>query len=172
MAVRGVFLFVFSILIMFLSGCGNDDQWNVDMTRTVTDTNAPPLVLSSESALARAQKKMLLMEFGSSDSCPPCVLLQRYVFSTPDFQDYARSNLLFLRLDYPVNHPLRADTRATNVILEQQFNIALYPTFIVLDNDGKEFWRMPGTNDSGIDATLFNPTNFINLLKSVRQNEK
>jgi thioredoxin-related protein len=100
------------------------------------------------------------------------VLFQQKVFSTPAFLDYEKSNLVFLRIDYPLNVHLRPDTQATNDILAQQFNINPFPTFIVLDKNGKEFWRMPSTDDSGIDVRLFNPTNFISLLTSVRQNEK
>jgi thioredoxin-related protein len=115
---------------------------------------------------------MLLLEFGSSDSCPPCVLLQQTNFSTPEFLDYEKSNLVFVRLDYPVNHTLRSDTQATNAILSQQFNIYPFPTFVALDRSGNEYWRMPSNDDSGIDVRLYNPTNFIRLLESVRQKEK
>jgi thioredoxin-related protein len=172
LTVRNIFVFVFSISIMFLAGCGDNVGATVDMSSTVTDTNAPPLDLSSEIAQANTQKKLLLLEFGSSDACPPCVALQQHVFSTSVFQDYEKSNLLFLRLDYPLKHPLRFDTQATNDILAQQFNVGGYPTFIALDDNGKEFWRIPENDDSGIDVPLFNPTNFISLLESVRKKEK
>ncbi|HEY1663983.1 MAG TPA: thioredoxin family protein [Verrucomicrobiae bacterium] len=142
------------------------------MDQTVTDTNALPLDLSLAITRANTQKKMLLLEFGSSDGCPPCVLFQQKVFSSPSFQGFEKSNLLFLHLDYPVKHPLRPDTQATNVFLAQEFNVGMFPTFIAIDGNGKEFWRMPANGDSGIDVQLFYPTNFISLLASVRKNEK
>ncbi|MGO8765954.1 MAG: thioredoxin family protein [Limisphaerales bacterium] len=166
---------ILSLLVLIstglLSGC-DDSKLTVDMNNTVTDTNAPPVDLASAVARARVEGKMLLLEFGDSDACPPCILFQQKVFSTSAFVDYQKSNLIFLRLDYPLNHPLRVDTAATNAILAQQFDINPFPTFIALDGNGKESWRMPQSGDSGIDVALFNPTNFIRLLESVRQKEK
>ncbi len=137
------------------------------MSKTVTDTNAPPVNLQAEIARANAENKMVLLEFGSSDACPPCVLLQQKVFSSPDFLNYEKSHLDFVRLDYPLNHDLRPDTKATNVLLLQQFSINPFPTFVALDKNGKEFWRQEGVN-----TQQFEPTNFIALMESVRAKNK
>ena len=82
------------ILTVFLAGCDNRDL-TVDMSKTVTDTNAPPVNLPAEVARAKSENKLLLMEFGSSDSCPPCVLMEQKVFSSPEFKAYEKMNLEF-----------------------------------------------------------------------------
>jgi thioredoxin-related protein len=141
------------------------------------DTNAPPVNLAAEVARAKSQNKLLFLEFGSSDSCPPCIEFQKKVFSQPEFQAYEKSNLDFVRLDFPFRASLRPDTLATNNLLSQQFDAEGYPTFIALDQNGKEFWRMPKTEDlkSGnfaLDDTLFQPANFIALIESIKKQEK
>jgi thioredoxin-related protein len=150
-------------------GCGGDD---VDMSRTVTDTNAPPVNLAAEIARAKSEHKLLLLEFGSSDSCLPCVRFQNEVFSRAEFKAFADSNLDFIHLDFPLKASLRADTVATNELLSRQFDQNVFPTFIALDGNGKEFWRMPKSldEDPGFDS-LFEPTNFIHLMEQLKQKE-
>jgi thioredoxin-related protein len=158
-------------LIAPLVGCSGDDQ--VDMSRTVTDTNAPPVNLAAEITRAQSENKLLLLEFGSSDSCPPCVRFQQQVFSTPEFAAYAKTSLDFVHLDFPLKHDLRKDTSATNVLLSEQFGAYLFPTFVVLDKNGKPIWKMPKSEDEDPDFdTLYVPTNFINLMQKLKLEEK
>lgn len=163
---RLLFPLVFALLA-FAAGCQGDDI-TVDMSKTVTDTNAPPVNLATEIGRARSENKLLLLEFASSDSCPPCVLLQQRVFSSPEFIAFARTNLVFVRLDFPLKVDLRPDTTATNDILLQQFDVPGYPTLIALDKTGKPFWRTVGIPD----LSLFAPTNFINMIKDVEKKEQ
>ena len=158
---------------MFLAGCDRQNL-TVDMSKTVTDTNAPPVNLSAEIARAKSENKLLLLEFGSSDSCPPCVLFQQKVFSSPEFLAYEKSNLVFVHLDFPFRANLLPQTLATNNLLVQQFDAPSFPTFIALDHDGKEFWRMPEKMDTnpGIDTRLFEPKNFISFIESVKAKQK
>jgi thioredoxin-related protein len=167
----GVKRILFPLILALLApvaGCRGDDEVRVDMSKTVTDTNAPPVNLAAEVARAKGENKLLLLEFASSDSCPPCVLLQQKVFSSPEFMAFAESNLDFVRLDFPIKVDLHPDTVATNDILLQQFDVPGYPTFIALGKDGKPFWRMDGLDSD----SLLEPSNFINLLKEVQKKEK
>ena len=149
-------------------GCSED---GVDMGKTVTDTNAPPMNLAAEITRAKGEHKLLLLEFGSSDACPPCIRFQQTVFSTPEFKSYAAANLDFIRLDFPLKVNLRPDTVATNELLSRQFDQDIFPTFIALDGSGKEFWRMPKNLEDPDFEPLFNPTNFIHLMEQLKQKE-
>jgi thioredoxin-related protein len=135
-------------------------------------TNASPVNLAAEIARAKTENKLLLMEFGSSDSCPPCIIFQQEVFSKPEFLAYEKSNLDFVRLDYPQRTALPAAIQVTNIILAQQFEAYMFPTFVALDRDGKEFWRMPQKGQLTLETRLFQPKEFIALLESVRKMEK
>ena len=147
-------------------------EGGVSTGKTVTDTNAPPVNLAAEITRAKSEHKLLLLEFGSSDACPPCERFQQEVFSTPQFEAYAASNLDFVHLDFPLKTDLRPDTMATNTLLSRQFDQNVFPTFIALDGSGKEFWRMPKSldEDPGFDA-LFEPTNFIHLMEQLKEKE-
>ena len=149
----------------FLCGC-NQSQ-TIDQT---VHGDAKPVNLAAEIARAKAENKLLLMEFGSSDSCPPCIEFQKDVFSKPEFLDYAESNLVFVRLDYPLKSKLPADVQATNALLAEQFEAWAFPTFVALDHEGKEFWRMPAKDDPnpGIPVRLFNPKGFIELVEGLK----
>jgi thioredoxin-related protein len=145
-----------------------------DVTHSsATATNAPPINLTAEIALAKAENKLLLLEFGSSDSCPPCILFEQKVFSTPEFKAYEKSNLVFVRIDFPLKTDFPPDARATNALLSQQFDQYFFPTFIALDADGKEFWRIP---EKGMEPAwpvdVFTPQKFIALLESLKTKEK
>jgi thioredoxin-related protein len=161
-----------SLFILFLTsavslaGC-DGQELTIDMNKIVTDTNAPPVNLAAEVTRAKTGNKLLLLEFGSSDSCPPCVLIEQKVFSQPEFQSYEKSNLVFVRLDYPLKVNLRPDTTATNVLLAQQFDASGYPTFIALSYDGKEFWRQEGLTLQQLDPKVFTA-----VLESVKAKQK
>jgi protein disulfide-isomerase len=133
--------------------------------------NTAPVNLPAEIERARAEHKLLLLEFGSSDSCPPCIAFERKVFSTSEFDAYAESNLVFVRLDFPFRAELPPATQATNDSLARQFDVPAFPTFIALDSHGKEYWRMPAKNDPEprLDQRLFDPKNFIEMIDSVKQ---
>ena len=170
--VKQVVLFPMLILAALFAGCRQ--EVTVDMSKTITDTNAEPVDLAAAVTQANAQHKLLFMEFGSSDSCPPCVAFQQLVFSTPQFATYEKSNLVFVRLDYPLKVSLRPETKATNELLARQFDAYAFPTFVALDKNGKPFWQMPEINSPNpeIDTRLFQPKYFVDLLNSLRNKQK
>jgi protein disulfide-isomerase len=164
--------FLFFLALISLALMVAHSEGGVSAGKMVTDTNAPPVNLAAEITRAKSEHKLLLLEFGSSDACPPCERFQQEVFSTPQFEAYAASNLDFVHLDFPLKTDLRPDTMATNTLLSRQFDQNVFPTFIALDGSGKEFWRMPKSldDDPGFDA-LFEPTNFIHLMEQLKEKE-
>ncbi len=159
-----------------MAGCKPDSNpaGNSETPAAATVTNSAPINLAAEIARAKAENKLLFLEFGSSDSCPPCILFEQKVFSTPEFKAYEKSNLVFVRFDYPLKTPLPPAVQATNILVGQQFEAFAFPTFIALDGDGKEFWRMPvkGDLNPAIDTRLFQPKEFIALLESLKAKAK
>jgi len=133
-----------------------------------------PIDYSAEAARAKAGHKLLLLEFGSSDSCAPCMEFQKDVFSQPEFTGYESSNLVFVRIDVPANSKLPPSVEATNILLSKQFDVFAFPTFVAMDDAGQEIWRMPAKDDPnpGIDTRLFKPSEFIALIESVKAKRK
>lgn len=100
--------------------------------------------LPKAQAKAKAENKMVLMEFTGSDWCPPCKALYKNVLSTSQFQEYAKTNLVLVEVDFPRNKPQTDEQRNTNQSLQKEFGIAGYPTIIVLNSEGKELINSVG----------------------------
>jgi thioredoxin-related protein len=86
---------------------------------------------------AKANNKLLLINFTGSDWCGWCIRLQREVFSKPEFQEYAGKNLVLMEVDFPRGKEQTQDLRLQNQNLAQQYNIEGFPTIIVLNAEGK-----------------------------------
>jgi protein disulfide-isomerase len=86
---------------------------------------------------AQSRKKLLLMDFTGSDWCGWCIMLDREVFSKPEFKEYASKNLVLLELDFPRMKQMPAETKEQNRRLALQYQIQAFPTVVVLDGNGK-----------------------------------
>ncbi len=103
---------------------------------------------------AEASKKPVVLEFTGSDWCPPCKMMQKQVFSTPDFQKFAASDIVFVKLDFPRQRDQDAAVKARNRELAEKFNVEGFPTVIVLDAAGKELSRKVGFGAGGPEAFI------------------
>lgn len=86
---------------------------------------------------ALAHKKLLLMDFTGSDWCGWCIMLDREVFSKPEFKEYASKNLVLLEVDFPRSKAIPPETKEQNRQLAIQYQIQAFPTVVVLDGNGK-----------------------------------
>ncbi len=77
-------LIAISLTILF-TGCKRRAE-SVPKAETAATRNVEWLTnFETAQARARSEKKLLLIEFTGSDWCPPCILLERQVFSQPEF---------------------------------------------------------------------------------------
>jgi thioredoxin-related protein len=88
--------------------------------------------------LAKEQNKAVLMDFTGSDWCGWCMKLDREVFSTSEFQNFADKRLVLLKVDFPRRRALPADQTAHNDRLASRFGVQAFPTIIVLRPDGSK----------------------------------
>lgn len=101
---------------------------------------------------AKAEKKLVFIDFTGSDWCPPCKNLHKTVLVAPEFTAFAKDNLVLVELDFPNKKPQSAELQAANQKLAQRFKVEGYPTVIVLDADGKELFREVGYNGTPAKA--------------------
>lgn len=87
---------------------------------------------------AKAENKLVLMDFTGSDWCPWCIKLNKEVFSQPEFVAYAKKNLVPVEVDFPRNKQQSAEQKEANQKLQEKYKIEGYPTVIVLDSQGKK----------------------------------
>ena len=87
---------------------------------------------------AKSENKLVLMDFTGSDWCGWCIKLNKEVFSTPEFAEYAKKNLVPVEIDFPTKKAQSAELKKANKDLQKQYGIQGYPTIIVLNSEGKK----------------------------------
>ncbi len=86
--------------------------------------------------------KLTLLDFTGSDWCGWCQKLDREVFSQPEFQQYARDNVIFTKVDFPQRIPQSQAERAQNAELAKKYGVKGFPTIVVLNSKGQEVGRL------------------------------
>ena len=98
---------------------------------------------------ARAEKKMVLIDFTGSDWCPWCVKMDKEVFSTPEFIKYAKDNLVLLEVDFPNNKYQSPQVKDQNKALKDQYGVRGFPTTVVLGAEGNRLRAFGGYQAGG-----------------------
>jgi thioredoxin-related protein len=98
--------------------------------------------LPKAQAAAKAEKKLVLLDFTGSDWCGWCIKLNKEVFSQPEFAEYAKKNLVCVEVDFPSKKKLSAEQKQANDALAKKYKIEGYPTIVVLDGDGKKVGKL------------------------------
>ncbi len=94
--------------------------------------------LPKAQAKAKAEHKMVMMDFTGSDWCGWCIKLNKEVFSTPEFAAYAEKNLVLVEVDFPNAKKQTSELKAANQALQEKYKIDGYPTIVVLNGEGKK----------------------------------
>jgi protein disulfide-isomerase len=110
--------------ISLLTASAADLEWHTDLAKA--------------QAQANAEKKMVMLDFTGSDWCGWCIKLNKEVFSTDEFAEYAKKNLVLVEVDFPRKKQLSAEQKKANQALQEKYKIQGYPTLIVLDGEGKK----------------------------------
>ncbi|HEY1489659.1 MAG TPA: thioredoxin family protein [Verrucomicrobiae bacterium] len=117
-----------------------DLKWSTDLPKAL--------------AQAKADKKIVLMDFTGSDWCGWCMKFDKEALSTDKFAGYAKSHLELVVVDFPNKKPQSDALKAANKALGEKYGVDGYPTFIVLNADGKEIGRQVGYSPGGPDAFI------------------
>ena len=89
-------------------------------------------------AVAKADKKAILVDFTGSDWCGWCIRLKKEVFDQKEFAA-ASKDFVLVELDYPQKKKQSAEEKAKNKALSEKFAIEGFPTIMLLDSDGQPF---------------------------------
>ena len=80
-----------------------------------------------------AEARPRLLGFGSSDSCEWCKVLERRVFASEAWRNWAADHVAFTRVDLPRGDGVLApDARERNNALADRLNVKGIPTFVLL----------------------------------------
>lgn len=130
-------------------------QVNAEELKWTTDLNAAK-------EQAKKEQKMVLMDFTGSDWCGWCIKLDKEVFATPAFAQYAKKNLVLVQLDFPRSKEQSAELKKANAQLKSKFGADGLPTVVVLNSNGKEVWKQKGYLEGG-------PKTFIAKLEEAKK---
>src|ERR1700743_2752813 len=134
--------FALFLLIAFATGSlfAAEGQWLTSLTEA--------------QALSKKENKPVFVDFTGSDWCPGCIRMENDVLSKPQFLDYAKTNLILVQLDYPLDKPQTPELRKTNEALATNYKVDGFPTFILLKPDGTVASRHNGYMSRGPQAML------------------
>jgi protein disulfide-isomerase len=99
-------------------------------------------------ALAKKENKPLLVDFTGSDWCGWCIKLDKEVFDTPHFKEWAAKKVVLVKLDYPRRKAQPDAIKEQNQKILKQYKIRGFPTILFLDAEGKVLGRS-GYKDGG-----------------------
>jgi protein disulfide-isomerase len=102
-------------------------------------------------AQAKAENKLVLLDFTGSDWCGWCIKLNKEVFNTPEFAEYAKKNLVLVEEDFPRKKKLSDEQKKANEALGKKYGIRGYPTLILLDGSGKKLAEL--SYSDGVEQT-------------------
>ncbi len=94
--------------------------------------------LPKAQAQAKTEKKLVMLDFTGSDWCGWCIKLNKEVFNTPEFNEYAKKNLVPVEVDFPNRKKQSAELKKANEALQKKYGVRGYPTIVVLNGDGKK----------------------------------
>ena len=87
-------------------------------------------------AMSRKTGRPILANFTGSDWCVWCIRLDKEVFSTDMFKEWAVNNVILLKLDFPNKRKISAETEKQNNALAAKYGIQGFPTILFLKADG------------------------------------
>jgi rhodanese-related sulfurtransferase len=110
--------------------------------------------LPSAQAGAKAEKKSVLLFFHGSDWCPACVEMQRQVFDSPAFAQFARQALVLVDVDFPNKYQQDEELKRANAALKARFNLSPapdegFPTIVLLNDTGETVFQETGYAGGG-----------------------
>ncbi len=86
-------------------------------------------------------KRPVLINFTGSDWCGWCKKLSKEVFTQDAFVNYAKDNLVLLKIDFPQSIPQTQAEKDANSALAKKYAVQGYPTIVLVDEKGTELQR-------------------------------
>lgn len=120
-----IFVFVFFQIY-------SQNNWNIDFDKVVNK--------------AKSENKLILIDFTGSDWCMPCKMLEKNIFQSTQFVDFAKDSLILLKVDFPKRPENKLDSlqQRANNILGNKYGIKGLPTVIIMDGNQNEMDRIVG----------------------------
>lgn len=89
---------------------------------------------------AKATQKPVMVVFSGSDWCKPCIMLKQEVLDKPEFEQFAKDNLVLARFDFPrskKNKPSAEQLKNNEQAAAQLNKEGSFPLVVLLSPEGK-----------------------------------
>lgn len=119
---------VFLLFAVISVGTITAQDWNTDFTtaKKLAETNDLPIILV----------------FQGSDWCAPCIKLDRAIWSTNEFKEYAKEHYVMLQADFPrrKKNALPEEQLNKNKALAESYNRqGIFPFVVVMNANGEVY---------------------------------
>jgi len=103
---------------------------------------------------AKKEGKLVLLDFTGSDWCGWCIKFKSEVLDTQEFKQYADKNLVLVEIDFPNKKQQSDELKQANKALKDKYKVSGFPTYVILDGEGKEIGRQVGYAKGGPKAFI------------------
>lgn len=134
-------------MLLFIVTIGYSQEWKTNFEVAKTE--------------ATNQNKNILLVFSGSDWCGPCIKLDRDIWKSACFMEFAKNNLILERADFPKKkqNQLTPEIKELNQSLAEKYNKdGMFPLVVVVNKNGKVLGKTGYKNVS--------PQEYVNILKS------
>jgi thioredoxin-related protein len=135
------------VFFLFMVTLGYSQNWKTDFGQATAESIV--------------KNKPILLVFSGSDWCAPCIKLDKNIWQSETFKNYAASNYILERADFPKKqqNQLAEGVKKQNQDLAERYNQeGIFPLVVVLDGKGKVVGKTSYKNVS--------PQEYIDLLNS------
>lgn len=116
-------------------------------------------------AKSKAEGKPILINLTGTDWCAWCIKLEKEVFSTKEFKEFAAANVILMEADFPKKAENKdkqsAELKKQNAALEDKYLKGGYPTVFLLDAEGGKLSEDLGELKGGTEAYIKTITDLI-----------
>lgn len=129
--------FIFLFLSFISIGIFGAEGWGSDFTEALK--------------LAKAENKLILLNFSGSDWCGPCIQLKKEVFESVQFKTFADGKLVLVRADFPrlKKNQLEKAQQVKNDWMAEKYNTdGKFPLTVLINADGKVMHTWEGFQPS------------------------
>jgi len=123
-------LILTSILFLIASFSINAQEWLTDFEEAKKAANE--------------KNQNIILVFQGSDWCAPCIKLDKEVWSTDEFKNYAKEHYIMLQADFPRRKKNKLETPQqlkNNKLAEKYNKQGFFPHVVVLNNKGAVLGR-------------------------------
>ena len=146
-------LLAIGVVFAGITGCAKTSfrsflPWDHSKSITSLETaDSAPITIwfdSFDAAMRESAKtgKPVLASFTGSDWCHYCIDLDKHVFSTDSFQQWAHDHVVLLKVDFPRRSHQTAELKRQNKELAARYHVHGYPTILFLDSEGEVLGKM------------------------------